>query len=156
SRPEYQEFTPEAIPEVKSDGMLVRVLAGTFLGVSGAVEDPNTQVCYLDIGLQPNKALTTPVPADHSGFVYVFEGTLHIGETHLPTHSLALLGAGDSLSMTAGKEGARLVLVTGRPLNEPIVQYGPFVMNTLQEIEQAFSDFHSGKFANIKADMRGR
>jgi redox-sensitive bicupin YhaK (pirin superfamily) len=156
TRPEYQEFTPEAIPEVKSDGLHVRVLAGEFSGVNGAIEDPNTQVRYLDIRLEPNKTLTAPFPADHSAFVYVFEGTLQTGESQLPTHSLALTSAGDSLTMTAGKEGARLIMVSGRPLNEPIVQYGPFVMNTRQEIEQAFADYQAGRFANIKADMRGR
>ncbi|MFZ9520245.1 MAG: pirin family protein [Silvanigrellaceae bacterium] len=155
SQPEYQEFTPGAIPEVKSNGVLVRVLAGEFAGVRGVVEDPFTQVRYFDIRLDPGTSLSTSIPEDHSAFVYVFEGTLQIGETELPTHSLGLSGQGDSLNMAAGKNGARLVLVSGRPIQEPIVQYGPFVMNNRAEIEQAFADFHSGRFASIKANMRG-
>lgn len=154
--PEYQEFSPEAIPEVTGDGLRVRVLAGHHAGCQGVIQDPNTHVNYFDVRLEANKTFSTSIAADHNAFVYVFEGQASVANAQLQTHSLSLLGTGDSVSLTAGQNAARFILVSGRPLNEPIVQYGPFVMNTRAEIEQAFADYQGGRFAKIKADFKGR
>lgn len=156
SPPEYQEFNPEAIPEVISDGAKVRVLAGQFAGKQGVIDDPATQVQYLDIQLEPKITFNALVPNSHNAFIYVFEGSAQIETTTLPVHSLSLLGNGEQVSLSAGSNGARLILVSGRPLNEPIVQYGPFVMNTRAEIEQAFADYQAGHFAKTKADLKVR
>jgi hypothetical protein len=157
SLPEYQEFSPEAIPEIQSDGVSVRVLAGTYSGQNGVIQDPNTQATYLDIRLAADRDFSTGLPDTHTAFFYVFEGDLQAaGNTQISKHSMAVLGSGDTFSFRSGKNGVRLILVAGKPLNEPIVQYGPFVMNTRAEIEQAFADYQSGRFAKIKAEMKGR
>lgn len=154
--PEYQEFSPEAIPEVRTSGTCVRVLAGSYGGQRGVIQDPNTQVTYLDIKLDPQTEFTTQLPDDHNAFLYVFEGDAKTRDLQIPKHSLSLLSSGTTVSLQGGNSGARLILVSGRPLNEPIVQYGPFVMNTRAEIEQAFADYQAGRFAKIKAEMKGR
>ncbi len=154
--PEYQEFSPEAIPEVRTSGACVRVLAESYGGQRGVIQDPNTQVTYLDIKLDPQTEFTTQLPDDHNAFLYVFEGDAKTRDLQIPKHSLSLLSSGTTVSLQGGNSGARLLLVSGRPLNEPIVQYGPFVMNTRAEIEQAFADYQGGRFAKIKAEMKGR
>ncbi len=151
SDPAYQEFGPDAVPEVTGDGSRVRVLVGEYAGRRGMVEDPHTQVLYLDVALAPGAAFHQTLPAGHNVFVYVFEGDAAIAGQSLPRHSLAVLGAGDGVEIVAGGEGARFILVAGRPLNEPVVQYGPFVMNTREEIEQAFQDYHAGRLARAGA-----
>ena len=156
SQPEYQEINSESIPEVQSDGVRIRLLAGQYANQQGAVHDPNTNVQYFDIHLEGSKTFLTNTPATHNAFVYVYEGSAQINNANLPRHSLTILSEGDSLTLQAGESGARLIFVSGQPIKEPIVQYGPFVMNTRAEIEQAFADYQSGKFANIKADMKIR
>ncbi len=149
--PGYQEFSPEAIPVVESEIGAVRVLIGEYQGRRGRVEDPHTGVQYLDVALRPGRTFTQGLEADLRGFVYVFEGAANLAGTALPTHSFAVLGDGDTVQITAANEGARFILVAGRPLNEPIVQYGPFVMNTREEIEQAFLDYKTGRLVRDKA-----
>lgn len=149
SDPAYQEFAPEAIPEVHEDMLRVRVLAGEYNGVRGAVNDPHTDVLYLDVALQPGAAFHSALPDDHTAFVYVYEGGLN----DFPAHGLAVLGQGDEVQLVATAEGARFILVAGRPIGESIVQHGPFVMNTREEIEQAFRDYQSGKLVQKKAVM---
>ena len=153
SDPAYQEFTPAAIPLVAGDGVSVRVLVGEYAGAQGPVSDPLTDVRYLDVHLDAGAAAALPVPVGHSAFVYVFEGGATTAGEALPLHSLAVLGEGDSLDVVAGVEGARFILVSGRPLGEPIVQYGPFVMNTRAEVEQALSDYRAGHLVRGKATM---
>lgn len=147
SAPAYQEFGPEELPEVAGEGARVRVLAGEYGGRQGVVEDPHTEVLYLDVTLAPGVVFHQTLPAGHNVFVCVFEGDATITGQSLPRHSLAVLGEGDGVEIVAGGEGARFILVAGRPLNEPVVQYGPFVMNTREEIEQAFRDYHAGRLA---------
>ena len=99
---------------------------------------------YLDVKLRPGEAVTVPVTQGYNSFVYVFEGLITVaGETVQQDH-LATLTDGDQLTVEAGREGARLLLLAGRPLGEPIAQYGPFVMNTQEEINQALSDYRNG------------
>lgn len=151
SNPAYQEFAPEAIPEVLADGTRVRVLAGQYSDQRGVIVDPHTELLYLDIRLQANQAFTTPLPASHRAFIYAYEGKVDIDGISLAQHSLTVLGQGESARLQAGAEGASLILVAGRPVGEPIVQYGPFVMNTREEIEQAMRDYRDGRLVRAKA-----
>ncbi|MCG6968156.1 MAG: pirin family protein [Gammaproteobacteria bacterium] len=153
SSPGYQEFSPEAIPVIETDQATVRVLIGEYAGSRGRVEDLHTNVQYLDVALRPGKTFTQAVAGGLNGFVYVFEGDAVMSDTVLATHSFALMGEGDTVEITAGVQGARFILVAGRPINEPIVQYGPFVMNTREEIEQAFVDYRDGKLVRDKASF---
>ncbi|MBM3381171.1 MAG: pirin family protein [Betaproteobacteria bacterium] len=156
SAPEYQEFTPEAVAEVSFDGGKARVLCGDFQGQRGVISDPNTEAFYLDISLAAQKQFIYQTPPQHNCFVYVFEGSATVESQTLPRHSLAVLAAGDSLQINAGSEVTRFIVVGGKPIGEPIVQYGPFVMNTRAEIEQAFMDYQAGRLVRSKAAMTGR
>lgn len=144
--PRYQEFAPGEIPEVQLDGARVRVIAGTVAGVEGAVRGIATAPLYLEVQLQPGATCRLPVPVGHSAFCYVFEGEAEISDSHVGRGQLAVLSDGDSVSLQAGDTAARVLLVAARPLNEPVVRYGPFVMNTEQEIQDAFRDFRAGRF----------
>ena len=149
SDPAYQEFAPESIPEVCEATSKVRVLAGEYAGVHGVVHDSNTQVCYLDIHLRPGAVFVTGLNPEHVAFIYVYEGELE----DFPPHTLSVLGAGHEVAFRAGSKGARFILVTGRPIREPIVQHGPFVMNTRAEIEQAFHEYQAGTLVRKRASM---
>ncbi|OYY93562.1 MAG: hypothetical protein B7Y41_12490 [Hydrogenophilales bacterium 28-61-23] len=151
SDPAYQEFAPEAIPEVAGEAVRVRVLAGEYAGQRGVIDDPHSDLLYLDVTLQPDRVFDAPLASARRAFVYVYEGGALIEAAHLPQHSLSVLGQGDSVRMTAGPEGARFILVAGRPIGEAVVQYGPFVMNTRAEIEQAMRDYRDGRLVRVKA-----
>jgi redox-sensitive bicupin YhaK (pirin superfamily) len=99
---------------------------------------------YFDVSLPPGAAFSHPVRAGLNAFVYPFEGGVSIGGRELRAHAAGVLGAGDAVEVRAGGQGARFLLLAGRPLGEPVVQYGPFVMNTREEIEQAIRDYQSG------------
>ena len=156
SAPAYQEFSAAAIPEVTRDGARVRVLAGELDGRQGVIDDPDTDVLYLDVTLAADALFTLPLSDTHSAFVYVFEGGARLAGEDLATHTLAVLGSGDTLEIRAGTSGTRFILVAGRPIGEPVVQYGPFVMNSRDEIEQAFADYHAGRLVLARAPMTGR
>ena len=145
SAPAYQEFAPAVIPETKNDGTTVRVLLGEYGGHHGPIRDPHTGVQYLDVALEPGTTFEIPLDPTLNGFLYVFEGEAQVAGTSLPRHQLAVLGNGDHLSVTASAGGSRFILVAGRPIGEPIVQHGPFVMNDREEIEQAFADYRDGR-----------
>jgi len=151
SEPAYQEFSPDAIPEYMGETVRVRVLCGEYAGVKGPIDDPYTQVQYLDVSLAANGVFSQVLPAGLTAFLYVFEGDATLAGSALPEHSFAVLGDGDELEISAGANGARFILVAGRPLDEPIVQYGPFVMNTTQEIQQAMVDYRDGRLVQSKA-----
>lgn len=155
SDPAYQEFSSAAIPEVALDAGRVRVLAGEFGGVRGVIEDSATDVLYLDVSLAAAARFSLPLSETHNAFVYVFEGAGRLAGQELQTHSLAVLGAGDAVEIAAGEEGARFILVAGRPIGEPVVQYGPFVMNTREEIEQAYADYRDNRLVRARAAMSG-
>lgn len=148
--PWYRDIPSENIPEYStSNGVLVRVIAGNSDGVSGAIEREFTEPVYLDIHMPAGSKYTPSIPASHNAFVYVYRGSVSIAGVQLVEQRMGILsnmpGAqGVELSVT---EDTRLILLAGKPLNEPIVQYGPFVMNTQQEIHQALNDFRSGSFA---------
>ncbi len=155
SDPAYQEFTAAAIPEVAGEGARVRVLAGEFDGARGVIDDPATAVLYLDVALAAGKTFGLPLADDRNAFVYVFEGDAQLAGNELPRHTLAVLGKGDRFEIAAGADGVRFILVAGKPLGEPVVQYGPFVMNSREEIEQAFADYRDGKLVKTRAAMTG-
>lgn len=148
--PRYQDIAPQRIAEVAAaPGAVVRVIAGTFDGVVGPVSGISTEPVYLDMSLQPGAAVELPVPSTHNGFVYVYEGQAHIGQgasADLVRGDLGVLGKGERLQVAAGSAPARLLLVAGKPLNEPVAKYGPFVMNTSQQIVQAVEDYRAGRF----------
>ena len=114
-----------------------------------------TAVLYLDGTLAADGQFSLPLAATHTAFVYVFEGSARLAGDAMATHSLAVLGPGDSVEIRAGESGARFILVAGRPIGESVVQYGPFVMNTREEIEQAFADYRDGRLVRARAAMTG-
>jgi quercetin 2,3-dioxygenase len=156
TEPRYQEFGPERIPTAApASGVAARVIAGEVAGIKGPIFQPATDPTYLDIGIAPGATFVHPLPPDYAAFLYVFEGAVQVGAepgaTHVGTHQLAVLGEGEEVRLTglsAGPDGktARAILVAGRPLREPVAKYGPFVMNTREELAQAFEDFQSGRF----------
>jgi redox-sensitive bicupin YhaK (pirin superfamily) len=153
--PRYQELPSSRIPEASSpDGRArVRVIAGEALGVR-AVIDTRTQVVYQDWSLRPGAVVEQPLTASHQAFVYVFEGRAEVGSDGrvLDDGQLGLLGPGDAVRLAVPEDaprGARLLLLAGQPLREPVARYGPFVMNSEAEIAQAISDYRSGRLGEI-------
>jgi len=149
--PAYQEFGPERIPLVSpARGVHVKVIAGEVGPVTGPVVQPATDPTYLDIELAAEATFLHRLPPGHSAFVYVFEGELAVGaasrQRRLAQHTLAVLGEGAQVRLQAAGVAARAILVAGRPLHEPVARYGPFVMNTQEQLRQAFEDYQNGRF----------
>ena len=153
--PAYQEYSPEAIPVVKNNGEQVKVLLGEYAGVAGPIQDPVTQVKYYDVEINPGHVFSHHIANGLTAFIYLFEGSVQIGGKIIPTHSFVVLDDGDSVEVVSGKENSRFILVAGQPIGEPILQYGPFVMNTQAEIDQALTDYREGKLVKERATMVG-
>ena len=146
TEPRYQELAATGIPEVAvAGGISARVIAGAFGGARGPIDAAATEPLYLDLAIPQGSAVRVPVPVGHNAFAYVFEGAAEIGGTSVPKSALAVLGPGDGVTLRADA-AARLLLVAGKPLAEPVARYGPFVMTTEAEIRQAIRDFQSGRF----------
>jgi quercetin 2,3-dioxygenase len=144
--PWYRDIQSAEVPEWQGDGATARVIAGSTHGVQGAVQRDGTAPLYLDLHLDAGAVFEQPLPESHNAFVYVYRGTLRIGEQEVPVQRMAILrNTGDGVRLTAGSDGARAILIAGKPLKEPIVQYGPFVMNTQQEVFKAVEDFRAGR-----------
>lgn len=149
----YQDIAAASIPQVAlDDGGVVRVIAGQLQTpdgtvTTGAVQRPVTEPQLWDARLAAGSSLKAALPAELDGFLYLYEGTATIAGRDLPLRGAALLSSGDQLDIQAGDDGARLLLIAGRPLHEPVVQYGPFVMNTREQIEQALADYRDGTLA---------
>jgi redox-sensitive bicupin YhaK (pirin superfamily) len=148
--PRYQDIAPERIPEVElAKGVKVRVIAGQAGGVTGPVQAEATDAVYLDLRLEQGAQTELAIPAGHNAFVYVYEGQARVGDgsrSELLRGDLGVLDQGDKVRIAAPQAAARMILVAGRPFNEPVAKYGPFVMNTQQQIAQAIEDFRSGRF----------
>ena len=147
--PWYKDFASADIPEyVTAEGVSVRVIAGSSNGVSGAVSREMTEPIYLDIHLPADASFSTALPASHNAFIYTYRGAADVGGTQVDVQRMGILSNtadADGITVSAA-EPTRLILVAGKPLNEPIVQYGPFVMNTQEEIHQALDDYRNGRF----------
>lgn len=155
----YRDIPAAKIPTVTlSNGATVKVIAGDFVDgenrVAGPVQGLATQTLYIDVHLPAGQRLEQPTPASHNALIYVYEGELSVGEStsavKVGTHAAAILNAGDKVVVNATSDTCFLLLAA-QPLNEPVVQYGPFVMNTREEIEQAIRDYQSGKLVQAKA-----
>jgi redox-sensitive bicupin YhaK (pirin superfamily) len=124
----------------------VRVIAGRFGGVDGAVEGGTTEPVYLDVHLEAGAAIELPLPEGHAGFAYAYQGAAEVGGETLERGTLGVLGAGDGVRAVAKAGPARFLIVAGKPLREPVAKYGPFVMNTEAQIIEAIDDFRAGRF----------
>ncbi len=156
--PWYRDMPADAIPTVALDnGGTVRVLAGASHGVAGAVTRPVTEPIYLDVHLPAGEQFRQALPAGHNAFVYVYRGEVSIGEgSERAVIESQRMGVLDNASAADGvivnaESDAHFLLIAGQPLGEPIAQYGPFVMNTQEQIHQTLADFRDGRFATIPA-----
>jgi redox-sensitive bicupin YhaK (pirin superfamily) len=149
-KPRYQDITPDRIQSTQVQDASVRLVAGELGGRSGPVEGIVTAPLMMDVRLSAGGRFSTAVPADHNAFVYVMDGTLEIGHgrVKVPAGTLAVLAEGDTLS-TRSKDGSRFLLVAGRPIGEPVARYGPFVMNTREELQQAMDDYNAGRLVEM-------
>ncbi len=154
SDPEYLEFPAARLPLVESDDARVIVIGGDYAGKQGAIADPHTDLQYLDVRLAPTSVFRHKLGPALNVVLYLFEGTASIGDAELPTHTAAIFGLGSQIEARAGSTGARFILFAGRPLGEPIVQYGPFVMNSETEIRRAMEDYRRGELVQTKARVR--
>jgi len=147
TRPRYQDVLSKTIPEVhRDDGVTIRVIAGEVGEVQGVVTEIYADPMYLDITVPPNGSFSQSVMHGHNAFAYVFEGIGIFGGDAISHPKLVVFGDGDLVEVRTQETPIRFLLVSGKPLNEPIARYGPFVMNTRQEIEQALEDLRNGTF----------
>ena len=158
SEPGYQEFLPESTPlEQRDNGIEIRVIAGeTNQGTVGPVINTHTYPTYMDVSLPANTTFDQKLVNEHNAFIYVIEGEVSVQDftssaqgkanNTVKAKNLAVLSKGDNITVSSNINGARFLLIAGKPLNEPVARMGPFVMNTQTEIRQAVEDFHSGKF----------
>ena len=149
--PSYRDIAAVEIPEVTTpEGVRVKVIAGRALGIEGAVVRETTEPLYLDLQMPAGSTFTQPLPPEHNAFLYVYAGEVGVGgeRRKAGAQRLAVLtnDPGADVVTIHSTGAARLLLVSGRPLNEPIVQHGPFVMNTAQQITQAIADYQGGRF----------
>ena len=147
--PRYQDISADRIPVVKQkDGALIRVIAGEVNGVKGAVDGIAIDPLYLDVDLPPFTRFNLPIPSKHSVCAHLVAGRTTFGSRPGETvteGSLAVFGAGDFLEARTEASSGRFLLLAGRPLEEPVARYGPFVMNTMEEIAEAFQDYRMGQ-----------
>jgi quercetin 2,3-dioxygenase len=157
TRPRYQELGAAQIPSAATpDGTAkVKVIAGEALGVRAAI-DTHTPIVYQDWSLQPAADVVLPLAAGQRVLVYVFQGDVRVGDSarQVGDGQLAVLGEGDAVRLRGGSSPARLLLLAGVPLGEPVARYGPFVMNSEREIMQAFDDYRSGRMGEITRTAR--
>lgn len=150
--PRYQELEPEQMPVETSDGMRIRVIAGeTALGTRGPVTQIAAQPIYFDVALAANQVFQQSIGEHHAAFVFVIAGEINVqgtSDNSVIKNQLAILSSGTELKIQAAQD-SQFLLIAGQPFNEPVARYGPFVMNTREEIEQAFRDYRSGQFGRV-------
>ena len=152
-KPRYQEIRSVEIPEIKKEhGEKIRVISGTVAGIAGPVTDIAANPVYLDVSIPAHTSFRHPIERGHAAFAYVFEGEARFagGEkedgTKVTHPKLVVLGDGDYVQVATDETPVRFLLVSGKPLHEPIARYGPFVMNTEEEIEQTLRELQEGTF----------
>lgn len=153
NQPRYQEITADTIPSVENAGVKARVVAGEYEDVRGPVTEIAAQPLYMDVTLNPESGFALAIPGGHSTVAYVFDGAGFFGldddgqGEYIEALKMLVFDDGDHLNVQTGAESSvRFMLMAGAPINEPIVPYGPFVMNTQEEIQQAFEDLRKGTF----------
>ena len=153
TKPRYQDILSNQIPEVtREDGVKIRVIAGEVDGVRGAISEIFADPVYLDVSIPAKGSFSHPVEKEHTAFAYVFEGRGFFGsdenaqQSSVSQPGLVVFDEGDYIQAGAANEPVRFLLISGKPLNEPIARYGPFVMNTQEEIQQALKDLKNGTF----------
>jgi quercetin 2,3-dioxygenase len=153
TKPRYQDIRSAEIPEIKKEGAVrIRVITGTVDGVSGPVTGIAANPTYLDVFVPAHTTLIQPIHRGHTAFAYVFEGVARFAgdekeDGAVVSHPrLVVLGDGDYVKVVTGETPVRFLLVSGKPLHEPIARYGPFVMNTQEEIEQTLQELRQGTF----------
>lgn len=147
SAPWYRDIQAADLPKLTTDeGVRITVIAGESHGTVGAVQRKTTQPLYLDVHMPAGSRFSQPLPNTHNAFIYVYRGEVQVGDKAVPAQRMAILtndAVSDGVTISASID-AKFLLIAGKPLHEPIVQYGPFVMNSQQEIYQALSDFRDG------------
>ncbi|HEX9401973.1 MAG TPA: pirin family protein [Anaeromyxobacter sp.] len=153
TRPRYQDVAAAKIPlRMRPDGIEIRVVAGEVDGVRGAVKEIHAEPEYLDVSMPPRSTFEQPVPRGHTALAYVFAGEVSFGDAADADHGkvaatrLVVLGDGDVVRARTGEKPGRFLLLSGKPLGEPVARYGPFVMNTAEEIQQTLRELRDGSF----------
>jgi quercetin 2,3-dioxygenase len=153
TKPGYQEFARRQIPhEYRGKGTTIKVITGTTsLGLSGPVQNITTHPVYFDIALAPNTEFIEPLQEQHNAFIYVYTGDINVIDHRLnkqsaESNTLSIIEHGNCIKLTSGRNGAKFLLIAARPLHEPVVRAGPFVMNTTEQINQAVQDYKLGRF----------
>ncbi|MFL5236352.1 MAG: pirin family protein [Rhizomicrobium sp.] len=144
--PWYADIPAGAIPSFDVGGATVKLISGECDGHKGPGPERVTQPFIADVSLPANTAVDVPLPDGHAGFIYAFEGDLRVGNESIAKGKIGVLTSDGSLQSNAGANGARFLVVAGKPLGEPVAKYGPFVMNTADEIRAAISDYQNGRF----------
>jgi len=155
SRPRYQGVESATIPVFEKEGCRVNVIAGTLGDVLGPVTEIAANPIYLDVALEPGASFNAPIPEKHTCLAYIFDGQGVFGDQEITGVKLVVFGSGDQVEVKAGTSPLRFVLVAGSPIGEPIVPYGPFVMNTIGEIQQALADLKNGTFVQVWPGVQG-
>jgi redox-sensitive bicupin YhaK (pirin superfamily) len=150
--PEYQEYESAAFPVIETPEYRLKLLIGQFGGASAPIVDDTTDVSYFDVRMKAGECFGHELPAENNGFLYIFEGDGRFNGQIASRNTLIAVGTdAHAFEFVAGEQGARFIVISGKPINEPIVQYGPFVMNTRDEIDQALRDFQSNHFVRDRA-----
>ena len=148
--PQYRDLTVAQIPKIREEGGTIGVISGAYHGTAGATQGDYVKALALDVALDANAAWTLPLEAEATVFLYIVEGAAIMDGQKQPeqveSHRAVLFGDGDSVALRAGPEGVRLLLFAGRPLREPVAWGGPIVMNTREELQQAFAELDNGTF----------
>ena len=148
TEPQYRDITADMVPEVKDENGVIRIISGNYLGKAGAIEASYVKVLYLDVEIFAGSSMVIPTPPSENLFVYVVSGSGTTGEASdaIESHTALLFSKGDQLIFRAGSEGLRMLLLSGESLNEPIAWGGPVVMNTREELMEAFDELDRGTF----------
>lgn len=149
--PRYKEIKSDDIPEItQKNGVKIKIIAGSINGIQGPMGDIIIEPEYFDCTLPAGQTFTHNTPYGHTAFIYIIGGTGHVEDAEVNNGTLVLFDKGDRLSVSAGEKDLRLLLLTGKPLNEPVAWRGPIVMNTQEELETAFKEYEEGTFIKQK------